>query len=213
MPAGPSRRRFAPDQQRSPSASVNILRAVLASVTTDWVGSLGALVGPFIGVLGALWLYTKRRRDDDAAKTRDGFEALYLRLRAEVDANRRIVARSLETIQTVLRSQPEDQDANAPIHDERLYLAPLFAQSWDALTRTDAQRVIPRADLDRLFTYYTAVARANWLIERVQAFQFRLPILNEILATLREVQDPTGGGQVDLEALEKALAPGLADSR
>jgi hypothetical protein len=81
-----------------------------------------------------------------------------------------------------------DKGANDPIHDQRLYLAPLFTQSWDLLAQTDAERVVSAAELERLFRYYTAIARANWLISRVQKFQFRVTILREIRATLREVQ-------------------------
>jgi hypothetical protein len=185
---------------------------VIATITTDWLGASGALVGPFVGVVGALWLYSKRRRDEELASSLDRLEAVYLRLRAELDANRRIVTRSPDTIETVLSEQAPDRGANDPIHDERLYLAPLFTQSWDLLAQTDAERVLSSAELERLFRYYTAIARANWLIPRVQVFQFRAPILREIRATLREVQDPKGDVQVDLSGLQRALAPRLAQT-
>lgn len=185
---------------------------MLATIATDWLGAVGALVGPFVGVVGALWLYSKHRRDEELASSLDRLEAVYLRLRAELDANRRIVARSLDTIETVLCEQVPDIGANDPIHDERLYLAPLFTQSWDLLAQTDAERVLSSAELERLFRYYTAIARANWLISRVRAFQFRAPILKEIRTTLREVQDPKGDVQMDLSALQLALAPRLAET-
>jgi hypothetical protein len=182
---------------------------VISTATTDWLGSVGTFVGPFVGVLGALWLYAKRTRDDEARRAREQLEAVYVQLRAELDANRRIVMRSIETIEAVLRELPSDHGSNDTIHDERLYLAPLFMESWAALTRTDAHREVPRAELDRLITYYTAVARANWLIQRVQRFQFRAPILEQILGTLQQVQDPKAGLTVDLESLQRVLAPRL----
>src|SRR3954471_10156470 len=97
----------------------------------DWLGVLGTFVGPFVGVLTALWIYSKTRRDDEASRAREQREGAFLRLRAELDANRRIVTRSIETIDVILSGQPMEAGANDPIHDERLYLAPLFAESWE----------------------------------------------------------------------------------
>jgi hypothetical protein len=55
---------------------------VLASIATGWLGAIGTLVGPFVGV-GALWLCSKRRRDEELASSLDRLEAVFLRLRAE----------------------------------------------------------------------------------------------------------------------------------
>jgi len=101
-------------------------------------------------------------------------------------------------------------DANEPIYDEEFYLAPLFASSWEALTQTDAHRALTSARLEQLFGYYTSVARANWLLARVQTFKFRAPILREIEKTLREVRDT--GEAVDFAALESELLPSGAQA-
>ncbi|MEJ7784626.1 MAG: hypothetical protein WKF96_07470 [Solirubrobacteraceae bacterium] len=176
---------------------------LIATTLTDWLGLVSTLIGPLVGFVGGLWLYRKRQRDDEARRTKEQFEVLYLQLRAELEANRRIAVRSLKTIESVLKQK--ELGPNEAIHDESLYIAPLFAQSWAALARTDAHRVIPSATLDQLFARYAAVARANWLIERVQRFQFRRPILDQIRATLLEVDPPEE--PFDLEALKQFLAP------
>jgi hypothetical protein len=185
---------------------------LLASSAAAWVAAVGAFVGPFVGVAGALWLYTKQRIDKERDDTKEELEAVYRQLRAELDANRQIVSRSIGTIEAALSRLPPGIGENEAFHDERMYLAPLFADSWAALTRSDAHRVIPRKQLDELFGYYSAVARGNWLITRLQRFQYRVPILEEIVETLRQVDDEKAGIRVDLDVLETALAPRLAAS-
>jgi hypothetical protein len=175
-----------------------------------WAAAIGSFVGPFIGVGGALWLYIRQRSDIEVESERDELEAVYRQLRAELDANRQIVLKAIPTIEAVLRAQPTDICDNDPIHDERVYIAPLFADSWDALRRADAHRVVPRPQLDQLFSYYSAVTRANWLITRVQRFQFRAPILEQILETLRDVDDEKAGIRIDLDVLQRVLAPQLS---
>gem|GEM_PF-5759095 len=48
------------------------------------------------------------------------------------------------------------------------------------------------------------MARANWLIVRVQNFKFRVPILEEIEKTLSEVRDE--GSAVDFASLKSELS-------
>src|SRR5262249_48306733 len=150
-------------------------------------------------------LYAKQRHDAEKSTTALRYVGLYLQLRAELEANRRIVVESLETIDRVLASQPQPLSDNDPIYDEQLYVAPLFADSWAALSNTDAHRVLPASLLDRLFEYYTSVARANWLIQRVQVFKYRAPILREIRETLLNVQPPKADLAFQLSDLRDAL--------
>lgn len=70
--------------------------------------------------------------------------------------------------------------------------------------------MLTSARLEQLFGYYTSVARANWLLTRVQTFKFRTPILKEIEKTLSEVR--ATGEAVDFAGLESELSPsGRAD--
>jgi hypothetical protein len=171
---------------------------------TEWIAAVGGYVGPFVGVLGALWLYLKRSRDEERRREVEQRAALLRELRAEVAANQRIIERSLASIEELLQEGGASEDANDPIYDERFYLAPLFADSWNALTRTNAHRVLQPARLDQLFGYYTAVARVNWLLGRVQSFKFRRPILREIRRTLDEVRNEVGDA-LELSGLESEL--------
>jgi hypothetical protein len=158
-----------------------------------------------LGVLGALWLYAKRNRDQTRRQEEDQHEALFRQLRAEFDANLRIIRRSLTSIKPMIDAGISSEDPNDPIYDEQFYLAPMFNESWEALTRTDAHRVLEPARLEQLFGYYAAVARVNWLLSRVQRFRYRVPILQEIQKTLAEVQEEIGG-TVDFDALQSELA-------
>jgi hypothetical protein len=175
------------------------------ATTQEWVAAAGAFVGPFVGLLGALWLYAKRGEDEKRRREEDGREALSRQLRAEFDANQQIIQRSLTSIGRALETKMGGGDSNEPIYDEQFYLAPLFAASWDSLTLTDAHRVLTSARLEQLFGYYTSVARANWLLTRVQTFKFRTPILKEIEKTLSEVR--ATGEAVDFAGLESELSP------
>lgn len=171
----------------------------------EWVAAAGAFVGPFVGLLGALWLYAKRGEDEKQRQEEVNREALFRQLQAEFGANQRIIQRSLTSIGRVLAGKAVSRDANEPIYDEQFYLAPLFSESWEALTRTDAHGVLTPERLEQLFGYYTSVSRANWLLARVQTFKFRAPILEEIEKTLSEVRDESGA--VDFAALESELSP------
>lgn len=172
---------------------------------TQWITAIGTYLGPFVGVLGALWLYSKRRRDEELRRGSEQRVALFLELQAELAANQRIIARSRASIDATLDAGRDSDDPNDPIYDEKFYLAPLFADSWNALTRTNTHQVLRPARLDQLFGYYSAVARLNWLLGRIQTFKFRRPILQEISRTLDEVQDELGD-TLDLSALASELA-------
>lgn len=178
---------------------------MLLATIPEWVAAAGAFIGPFVGLLGALWIYAKRGEDEKRRREEDSREAVSRQLRAEFDANQRIIQRSLASISLPLASGAASGDANEPIYDEQFYLAPLFADSWEALTRTDAHRVLTPTRLGQLFDYYASVARANWLLARVQTFKFRAPIIEEIEKTLNEVRDE--GGVVDFAGLESELSP------
>src|ERR1700760_1030591 len=111
-------------------------------MTAGWVTAVGTFVGPFVGVIGALWLYARRRRDEELGRDAEQRAALFLELRAELAANQRIIDKSTDSIRALLESGNAGGDPNDPIYDERLYLAPLFADSWSALTRTNAHKVL-----------------------------------------------------------------------
>jgi hypothetical protein len=176
----------------------------------EWVAAAGTFVGPFVGLLGALWLYAKRNEDEKRRRDEENREALLRQLQAEFGANQQTIQRSLTSIGRALASKAHGEDANEPIYDEEFYLAPLVASSWEALTQTDAHRVLTSARLEQLFGYYTSVARANWLLARIQTFKFRAPILREIEKTLSDVRDT--GEAVDFAALESELLPSGAQA-
>jgi hypothetical protein len=168
--------------------------------TADWITAVGTFVGPFVGILGAVWLYAKRRKDDEFRRDEDRRVALILELQAELSANEKIIAKSMASVTAVLDAGGASDDPNDPIYDERFYLAPLFANSWDALRHTNAVQVLTPQRLDQLFAYYSAVARVNWLLGRVQRFKFRRSILQEISRTLDEVEGELGQA-LDITAL------------
>jgi hypothetical protein len=173
---------------------------------TDWIIAVGTYVGPFIGILGAFWLYAKRQRDEEGRREAGQQFALFLELQAELSANQRIIAKSMASVDAILEAGEASEDPNDPIYDERFYVAPLFSDSWSALARTDAHRVLSPARLDQLFGYYSAISRLNWLLGRVQGFKFRRPILQEIRRTLDEVRGEVADS-LDLHALASELAP------
>src|SRR6202012_1961654 len=100
-------------------------------------------------------------------------EALIGYLLATSELNLRIIWRSLTSLKPMIDAGISREDPNDPIYDEQFYLAPMFNESWEALTRTDAPRVPKPARLEQLFGYYAAVARVNWLLSRVQRFRYR----------------------------------------
>lgn len=127
---------------------------VIAAAAIEWATAVGAFTGPFLGFAGAIWLYNKQRRDSESDAQSARRTGVFLQLRAELDANQRLVTRSIASIDQLLAGHGYAAGANDPIYDESLYLAPLFADSWTALSLTDAQRGIPPRLLDDL-------ARAN----------------------------------------------------
>jgi hypothetical protein len=52
------------------------------------------------------------------------------------------------------------------------------------------KKTVARDELEDLYPYYASLARANWLIARVQGFRFRADILREIQLTLAEIGRP-----------------------
>ena len=124
--------------------------ALPLAMIPEWVAAAGAFVGPFVGLLGALWLYAKRSEDEKRRQEEENREAPLRQLQAEFGADQQIIQRSLASIDHALTSSADREDANEPIYDEEFYLAPLFASSWEALTQTDAHRVLTSARLEQL---------------------------------------------------------------
>ena len=161
------------------------------SNASDWAGVAAAIIGPFIGILGALIVYEKSRRDQAGADIAERVHQFRTQLASEKAANAKTIERSILTIGEALeRWGAETHEPNDAIPDGRLYIAPLFDGSFQALLDPEVQKTLSREDLERLYPYYASLARANWLIARVQAFRFRSEILREIQVTLGEIGRP-----------------------
>jgi hypothetical protein len=111
------------------------------SGVSDWAGVAAAIIGPFIGVLGALLLYEKSRRDQARADVAERVHQFRTQLSSEKAANAKTIERSISTIDEVLeRWGTEQHEPNDPIPDGRLYIAPLFDRSFRALLDPSVQK-------------------------------------------------------------------------
>ena len=156
----------------------------------DWL-NLGALVlSPILAGLVAFLLYKLGRRDAASAEFQRQRKYVVTQLRSELAANARIIDHALRSIPPVLEALPPGHGEDEPVITEGLALARLFTSSFQGVVANDLTRHVKKPTIDRLYDYYAAAARANWLIDRVQPFKYRPVILREIHRSLAEMRDP-----------------------